>query len=147
MISNLINYLFGKDKSNECIKIEYNEYIKIIREFYVIQHIYCENCIRNYNKPCKMSYVEDNFICFECNKNLNINYIDEQDFIFDKKELKKYIIENFKKAHLKIKCLLIYWKQPKNIITDNKLIDEIILDILQDNYEILFQYNPYYLPV
>ncbi len=135
---NFMKFIFG-NKSNE--------FIKVIREFYDIQYIYCENCIRDYNKPCRMIYCENKFICSECNKTINIKYIRDNDFIFDNKELKKYILMNVEESYFKVSCLLLFWRQPKNIAFNNILIHRILLDIIEDNYDTLFQYDPNYLPV
>jgi hypothetical protein len=141
MFGNLKEYVFGKNKKNI--------YIKFIKEYYDIQYIYCEDCIRNFNKPCKLTYFDNNkgknFICLECNKTVSIHLIRDEDFIFDNKELKNYILND--DSYKKVKTLLIYWRQSKNIYSNNDIIKQILLDLMQDNFHTLFQYDPNYLPV
>jgi hypothetical protein len=124
------------------------KFTKIIQELYDIQYIYCENCIRQFNKPCKMMYYEDNIKCFKCqncNNSIKLNLIRDEDFIFDNEELKQYIlIDDYKN---KIRSLLILWKQPKNIVSNNDIINQILLDIKGNNFHTLFQYDPHYIQV
>ncbi len=133
-------------KSNNDKFINNDSYIKIINEFYNIQHIYCKECIRHKNNICKMTFKDNNsFVCMKCNNCMNLEIIRDEDFIFDNEELKQYLLKN--NTYNKIKCLLIYWKQPKEIITNHLLLRDIKHDIINDNFNLLFSFDPNYLPV
>ncbi len=132
--------------------IKQEKYRKVIYDFYNIQYIYCDKCIRNEKKSklrCRMHYINNEYICPTCKSKININHIHEQDYVFDLKELKQYILEGTEKDwYFKIKALLLYWNQPKYIICNNDLLYIILYDIIEhDNFDELFKYDPYYLPV
>jgi hypothetical protein len=136
-----------------------NKFKEIIKGFYNRQYIYCECCIRNNNKLSKMTLCVYNFSntskedkqeanyyeCLSCYSYIPLSNIKDDNYTFDNKELKEYIMEN--DSYCKIKCLLIFWKQPKNIIFNYLLLDEILNDLKDDNFHTLFQYDPSYLPV
>jgi hypothetical protein len=132
--------------------INHNEkYKNTILDIYDIQYIYCQNCIKCNNIPNKMYYSIlnplknkeiDCLLCHECKSFISLSYIKETDFVFDNTELKKFILKD--DSYYKIICLLIFWKQPKNIVSDSVLIERIILDLKQDNFHTLLQYDPNY---
>lgn len=135
------------------------KYKEIIKDFYNTQYIYCESCIRNYNKQCKMILcVRDNqreqidqiekeecYGCFNCYSSIPLSSIKDDNYIFDTQELKEYILKD--DSYYKIKCLLIFWKQSKKVICDNHKLNEILNDLKDDNFHTLFEYDPYYIQV
>jgi hypothetical protein len=145
MINAFMNFI-GKSNNKDNYDKYNKKYIKIINEFYNIQYIYCEECIRNKNRKCRMTFKDNNtFVCMKCTNCVNLDLIRDEDFIFDNEELKEYLLKN--DTYYKIKCLLIYWKQPKEIITNNILLRDIKHDIINDNFNLLFSFDPNYLPV
>jgi hypothetical protein len=130
--------IIGQSNNND-------KYIKTINEFYNIQHIYCKECIRDNNKLCKMKLKNNYFVCMKCENYTNLKTISDEDFIFDNNELKYYLLKN--DTYYKLKCLLIYWKQPKEIITNNILLRDIKYDIINNNFNLLFSFDPNYLQV
>lgn len=134
------------------------KYKEIIKEYYNRQYVYCETCIRTQNKQCKMTLCisdnketekdnekEDCFGCFNCYSSIPLSNIKDDNYIFDNEELKEYILKD--DSYYKIKCLLIYWKQPKRVICSFRILNDILNDIKQDNFHTLFQYDPSYIPV
>jgi hypothetical protein len=123
----------------------HDKYVKIIKDLYTIQYIYCEECIRNKNRTCKMHCEKNSFVCLDCNSRISMKMIRDDDFIFDNQELKEYLLKG--DTYYKIKCLLIYWNQPKEIINNVVLVREIELNITNDNFNLLYSFDPNYLPV
>ncbi len=137
MFENFFKYMIGQNHSEK--------YVKIIKSLYNIQYIYCENCIRTNNLHSKMCLYKNKFKCIECNKSISIQNIRDDDFVFDNEELKDYLLKS--DTYYKIKCLLIFWEKPNHIVFNTELINQIIIDIKQDNFDSLLKYDPNYLPV
>ena len=80
------------------------KYKNIVNDFFDIKHLYCKDCIRNYNNCCKMElcmlgnnndkFEANCYYCFDCHSFIPIYYIKEEDFIFDNNQLKEYILSN-----------------------------------------------------